>query len=365
MAGLSLNSAACVRSVSKFSECRLCETICPVDAIKTAPESLPAINLFSCVGCGGCSGICPTEALELDNFNVTEFFFEFASESDALISCQKNVPCMAALHVEHLLALALLKGGLTLDMGHCNDCSIAFTCKTHIEQNAHEANYVLEAMQSRAVVTMKEVAYEDETIKTERSRRDFFQTFTLKKAYQAKHDWDRHVEMATDEYIAHSVDDINIASVRHKKLTNKRKLLFMALKRTQKPETHHIIDANALTFTSQKLLDASLCTACQMCYRICPSGALSSDMKHSKIDFDPFLCVRCHLCHDVCESDAITVSPSYNMKEFFESSVQNLIAFDVKQCHECGLAFSSLHGETICRRCQIEEDEAKALWGIE
>jgi ferredoxin len=88
-------------------------------------------------------------------------------------------------------------------------------------------------------------------------------------------------------------------------------------------------------------------------------------MKNSKIDFDPFLCIRCHLCHDVCEPHAITLSSSFNMKEFFEPKVQNLIAFDVRHCNECGLMFTSLQGEKICRRCMIEEEEAKELWGIE
>ncbi len=364
MAGLSLNSASCVRSVSKFGECRLCEMICPVEAIEIASESLPAINLFSCVGCGGCAGICPTEALILDNFNVTEFFFAFASEAESLVSCQKNLPCIAALNVEHLIALASLKNGVALDMGHCETCSIAFTCKGQIEKNAHEANYILEAMFSSARVLMQDVAYEDERIASRSSRRDFFQTFTLQQALKAKKEFDRNIEIATDEFQEHSIHDLNIASVRRKELTNKRKLLFTALKRAAKPEMYHVVDADALSFTSQKLLDPSTCTACQMCYRICPSGALSSDVKNSKIDFDPFLCLRCHLCHDVCESNAIQMSPTYNIKEFFEPTAQNLVCFDLKNCHECGLSFSSLQGETLCRRCQIEEDEAKALWGI-
>ncbi len=363
-AGLSLNSASCVRSVSKLSECRLCETICPVEAIQVAPEALPAINLFSCVGCGGCVGVCPTEALKLDHFSATEFFFACAAEAESLISCQKNLPCISVLNVEHLIALASLKSGITLDMGHCENCSIAFTCKSQIEKNAHEANYVLEAMLSSATVVMADVAYEDESMKQESSRRDFFQTFTLQQALKAKQEFERDVTIATDAFMEHSIHDVNIANLRHKEVSDKRKLLFTALKRAAKPEMYHVVDADALSFTSQKLLDASICTACEMCYRICPSGALSSDMKNSKIDFDPFLCLRCHLCHDVCESDAITLSSSYNIKEFFEPTVQNLISFDVKQCDECGLAFSSLNGETICRRCRIEEDEAKELWGI-
>jgi ferredoxin len=87
-------------------------------------------------------------------------------------------------------------------------------------------------------------------------------------------------------------------------------------------------------------------------------------MRSSKIDFDPFLCVKCHLCHDVCESDALSVSTSYNLKEWYEPTVQNMITFSVRRCDECGLIFSSVGDEKICRRCRLEEEEAMELWGL-
>jgi len=119
-----------------------------------------------------------------------------------------------------------------------------------------------------------------------------------------------------------------------------------------------------LTFTSQKLLDEESCTACQMCYRVCPTGALTSDIKNSKIDFDPFLCIKCNICHDVCEPKAITLSSSYNVKEFFEPVVQNLISFKVRRCDECNIIFSTNSNEKMCYRCKAEDEEARELWGI-
>ena len=105
-------------------------------------------------------------------------------------------------------------------------------------------------------------------------------------------------------------------------------------------------------------------TACEMCYRLCPTGALVSDMRNSKIDFDPFSCVKCHLCHDVCEPNAITLSPSYNLREWYEPQVRNLVTFSVRRCNECDTLFSSSTGETVCRRCRLEEEEARELWGL-
>jgi len=198
----------------------------------------------------------------------------------------------------------------------------------------------------------------------EGERRDFFRALTLKNAVHAKQKFDREVETATDELVEHTIANDKIAQLKQKGIPDKRKLLFTALKRAEKPSTYHVVDANELSFTSQKLFDEEKCTACQMCYRVCPTGSLSSNVRNGKIDFDPFLCIKCHICHDVCEPDALTLSDSYNIKEFFEPRVQNLVTFDVKSCDECGRLFTSLQGKKMCYQCECEEEEARELWGI-
>lgn len=367
MAGLTLDAGRCVRALSKFSTCDSCLSACPTPAIAIENEKLPSINLSLCVGCGGCVGVCPTEAFKLDDFSIVDFFFEFVSEPGTLLSCRKNVPCLSALHVEYIIALASLKNGLIFDMGHCDGCEIASTCKPLIEAHAEEANYVLDATEQDATVLLKHISFEnnDKTEDNESDRRSFFKAINLENVADAKAQFERSVEIATDDFVENFLSSEQIATLREKQLSDKRKLLFTALKRMEKPSQYHVIEGEALSFTSQKLLDKETCTACQMCYRICPTGALTSDLRNSKIDFDPFMCVKCHLCHDVCEPDSLTLSSSYNLKELFEPSVQRLVAFSVRNCHECGGIFTSLKGEKICRRCDIEEEEARGLWGIE
>ena len=365
MAAIALNASSCVRSLAKFSECNKCEVVCPTNAI-VIDGALPAINFSLCVACGGCAGVCPSEALTLDDFSATDFFFEFASSEETLISCRKNVPCLSVFSVEHIIGLASLKNGIVFDMGHCEGCDIAHTCQKQIEANAEEANYVLSAMESEAEVSLENICYVEEAIAPapEGERRDFFRALTLKNAATAKHKFDREVEVATDALVEHTITNDKIALLKQKGIPDKRKLLFTALKRAEKPSTFHVVDAKELSFTSQKLFDEELCTACQMCYRVCPTGSLSSNMRNAKIDFDPFLCIKCHICHDVCEPDALTLSDSYNIKEFFEPRVQNLVKFNVKSCNECGRLFTSIKGKDMCYQCECEEEEARELWGI-
>ncbi|MDD5372047.1 MAG: 4Fe-4S binding protein [Sulfurimonas sp.] len=361
---IQLKASRCVRLLSKESECNRCEVICPTEAIVIANNPLPAINFSICVGCGACDALCPNEALSLDEFNPTDFFFNFMQESENLISCRKNVPCIAALNIENIISIALLKKETVFDMGHCNECSIAHKCKPQIERNYEEASYMLQAMMSDSIIKLENVKYEEPKEIKESSRREFFSKVNLANVAKTKLQFEKEVQKATDELVEHTLQNSDIALLKQKRITDRRKLFFTAIRRTKKPSQFHIVEADEMTFTSMKLLDGDKCTACQMCYRVCPSGALTSDIKNSKIDFDPFLCIKCNTCHDVCESDAITLSPTYNVKEFFEPEVHNLIKFSVRRCDECSVIFSSNSNDRLCYRCKAEDEEAKELWGI-
>lgn len=361
---IQLTASKCVRSLARESECDRCEVICPTKAIVLGDNPLPSINFSLCVGCGGCQGVCPSEALNLDEFNSTDFFFDEVQEESSLISCRKNVPCISVLSVEHIISLAILKKELVFDMGYCDGCDIAHTCKKEILKNYEEASYLLEAMQNPAKIELKNVCYEDKTEDKPRDRRDFFRSINLNGIAKTKASFEAEVQKATDELVEHTLAKTDIALLKKKTIPQKRKIFFTAIKRVEKPSQFHIVDAKEVSFTSAKVLDIELCTACQMCYRVCPSGALSSDVKNSKIDFDPFLCIKCHICHDVCEPNAITLSPSYNIKEFFEPVVQNLATFRVKRCDECNIIFSTNSNDKLCYRCKIEDEEARELWGI-
>ena len=361
---IQLKASRCVRLLSKESECNRCEVICPTEAIVIGANPLPSINFSACVECGACDAICPNEALSLDDFNTTNFFFSFMEDEESLISCRKNVPCIAALNIENIISIALLKKEIVVDMGHCDECHIAHKCRPQIEKNYEEASYILKAMESEAKIRVENVKYESKAEVKESNRRDFFSKVNLKNVVKTKMEFEKEIQKATDELVEHTLQKSDIALLKQKRITDRRKLFFTAIKRVKKPSIYHVIEADELSFTSMKLLDDATCTACQMCYRVCPSGALSSDIKNSKIDFDPFLCIKCHICHDVCEPNAITFSPSYAVKEFFEPEVHNLIKFSVKRCDECNVIFSTNGSERLCYRCKAEDEEAKELWGI-
>ena len=364
---LNLNAGACVRSLTVESNCNNCEVICPTQAIIVGENPLPSINHSLYISCDAYDAVCPSEALSLDEFKPSEFFFDFLEDKENLISCKKNVPCIASLNVEHLISMAVLKKEIVFDMGHCNICVLAYKCEPQILRIYEEATYLLEAMENSASIKLLNIEYEPkpEDENKETSRREFLSSLDVKGVVKAKHSFEQEIQSATDELVEHTLEKTDIALLRRKTIPAKRKLFYTAIKRVEKPSTFHVVDAREVSFTSSKLLDEDLCTACQMCYRICPTGALTSDVKNSKIDFDPFICIKCNSCHDVCEPDALKVSPSYNIKEFFEPAVVNLIEFKVKRCNECNVIYSTNDSTSVlCYRCKSEDDEARELHGI-
>ena len=348
--------ASCVRATSKFSECTKCVDICPVSTIELV-DNVPAFTPSACIECGGCVGVCPTESFSLSDFSAINFFFSALEKKEHQFSCKAELPCLSVLSVEHLIALALGSDEpIIMDAKACNCGGDSRRLNDQIEANIEEANFVLSSFSSKQILveslTNIEEPEEEEQV---RDRRSFL---SLKGAVKTKQDFDEAV--VSDELKAFELDVETIAKIKDKKIPDKRKLLFSLLKREEKRESYEVLAQEDITFTSQKFVDES-CTNCQICYRICPTGALSSDNKFSVINFDAMMCVKCHLCHDVCEPDAIQLQPGFEIKEFFEPTQRTLAKFDIQRCNECGNYFTYTGGVKECFRCKIEEEEAMEL----
>ena len=199
---------------------------------------------------------------------------------------------------------------------------------------------------------------EEKSSEEESSRRSFLGNASLKGVVKSKMTFDEAVE--ADELRAFALDSITISKIKEKNLPDKRKILLTTLKHVGAPDIFEVLAEEDVGFTSQKFVDDS-CTNCQICYRICPTGALSSDAKFSLINFDAMLCVKCRLCHEVCEPNAIQLQPGFELKEFFEPRQRTLATFDIRRCNECGNYFTYQGGEQSCARCMVEEEEAMFL----
>ncbi|MFA5502408.1 MAG: 4Fe-4S dicluster domain-containing protein [Sulfurovaceae bacterium] len=355
--GLNFDASSCVRTSAIASNCQKCVDICPAQTIKLT-SNLPSFTPIECIECGGCAGVCPTSSFMLSEFNVTDFSFEYFTDPQVL-SCKQNIPCLAVFNPEELISLTLGSDKeLVLDVGHCETCEIKEKLYPLIKANIEEANFILSSFSFKQI-KCENIKLESPQAKNEESdRRNFLGSFKPINAIKHKVEFDEIVNK--DELKSFELDDAMVSKIKNKKIPDKRKLFFALLKQEEKPKRYETIDSNDISFSSQKYIDQN-CNNCQICYRICPTGALSSNNNFSEIHFDAMLCVKCHLCHDVCTQNAIHMQPSFEIKEFFEPTGRVLADFVVKRCDECGNSFTYLGGDTVCPRCSTEEDEAIML----
>ena len=366
MSLLTLDIAKCVRTTNKFSECTECVSACPVETIKIH-EQLPSFVPNDCVGCGGCLSSCPDNAYELDDFNAINFLFSYLESEKNSISCKEDaIPCLSALNAEEILSMTLLSPKEVLfDKSHCAECEIAKINLSIIEKRVEEVNFLLEAMDVQKLVRFEEVVFNDISDEDEKTnRRDFLSKASVSGAIKAKQKFDNSIEALDEELKEHKASAEDIQKIRNKVVPDRRKLLKMAMKRVEIPKELHIIESENISFMSQKVLDEESCTNCQMCYRICPTGALSSDKYGGFIAFDAFNCIKCSSCHDVCEPNSLVHKDTFSLKELFNPKQERLVNFSVKRCNECSMPFVYRGGEVMCMRCRVEEEEANELWGI-
>ena len=353
---LQLDVSRCVRATSKFSICNKCVDVVP-DSISLV-DNLPTFTNSTGVEASACIGSCPTEAFSLSDFSTTQFFFNFLDSKIRLISPKINVPCISVLSVEHLISLAIASDeDVVLDMSSYDSNSILFEI---ISNRIEEANFVLSSFCDKELKTnftpSKEIVDRDE--KEESSRRSFLGNVSLKGAVKHKKAFDEAI--VEDELKRFKFDTSLISKIKEKSIPDKRKILLTTLKRANVPNVFEVLPEEDVSFISQKFVDES-CTNCQICYRICPTEALSSNGKFSIINFDSMLCVKCHLCHDVCEPNSIQLQSGFEIKELFEPSTRALAKFNIKRCNECGNPFTYKGGIIECPRCKAEEEEAMFL----
>jgi ferredoxin len=356
--------------MSKFSDCTKCVDACPQNI--QLVDNLPSFANATGIEAAACLGVCPTEAFSLSDFSVTEFFFTFVESKVRLISSKINVPCISVLSVEHLISLALAcDEPITIDLNGYEENSHLLT---QIKNRIEEANFVLSSFCNKELRdnlddsslefldnnTKESSLKENNNSKEEdvSSRRDFLSQASLKGVVKHKKTFDEAVE--AEDLQVFKIDAEVISKMRDKNIPDKRKILFTTLKRANIPNLFEVLPEEEISFVSQKYIDES-CTNCQICYRICPTGALSSNGKFSLINFDAMLCLKCHLCHDACEPDSIHLQSGFEVKEFFEPTQRTLATFNIKRCNECGNNFTYTGGEQACPRCRVEEEEAMFL----
>ena len=95
-----------------------------------------------------------------------------------------------------------------------------------------------------------------------------------------------------------------------------------------------------VTLLSNKETGELNCTACILCAKACPTGAIvierhrgdDKKWKLDKFDLDNSICCYCGLCEEACNFDGIKLAPKYEFSSYEKPS----LVYDVHRLQELG-----------------------------
>lgn len=332
----SYTATRCLRNEYYHNDCTLCIDLCPKGAFHIVRNKL---TLFEneCVGCAGCIGSCPTEALEIESFDPNGYAAAYQHIEEApILSCKVTTPCLGVFDVEHLTVMALRgERNVTCDLSHCAGCVLNEngTLEESIRAKIEGTNQFLATIQK---------AYRIETIDVKEEQSDRRALF--RKGFE------KVKESLAEESVAH----VSMTMAHHKLPDQKMPLKRILLKNSLKEivaglETTGFSESSPLFFNKQ--INFETCTNCGECIQFCPTDALFPTSDKQGIYFSQGKCIGCGICEDICKPKAITSKDGYDLVNIAYERSEQLVHYDMVTCHECRCPFPYKGGEPICDRC--------------
>lgn len=331
----SYTGTRCLRNEYYHNDCRICIDLCPKGAFHIVRNKL---TLFEneCVGCAGCIGSCPTEALQIESFDPNGFSAGYQHRDESLVSCKVSTPCLGVFDIEHFAVMAMRgKRNVVCDLSHCAGCPLSENgrLEASIRSKIGEANAFLELIgNEHRIETIEE--------KEEQSdRRALFRKGFEKLKETVAEESEAHIAMTTAH---HRLPDM--------KMPLKRVLLKNSLKEVVGDlKTTGFTETSPLFFNKQ--IDFAACTNCGDCIQFCPTDALFPTSDKQGIYFSQGKCIGCGICEDICKPNAITKKEGFDLVSVAFDRAEQLVHYELVMCHECRTPYPYKGGDPICDRC--------------
>ncbi len=362
----------CLNGMHKGEACSYCVEVCPADAIVLTGDVFSPLKMYQarCVRCGACVSACPTgvfvqprQVEEQENVTrVLEELQDFSIELtcpqhpgnhvsvapvDALVGVGR---CLGSLPLSRILAWAMsTEGDLWLNDSLCASCPIGQVSQ-RISTTAELANRFLEAWGKKERVRLVS-GLRDGGGREHRpdfydgqqpgySRRDFFKALGRMMFRTVG----TIVEEALSTPLPESDSEVPAERLR-------LRAVFSAMGEPKVEE----IELKGLPFASLSVSNS--CSGCNLCVRICPTGALTASVEELwySLDFLEPDCIGCDLCAMVCPEKAIEVRSILNAAHLIQSEPVSLVTGHLVPCKECGVPVREREGEeSLCHVCKVK-----------
>jgi ferredoxin len=358
---VAFESSRCLHELSKYSKCEACYEICPVDAIQ--PGKPPAFDEEACESCLACLSICPTGAYKATD--AVPALMNCAARTDA-----KTVELVCALHpsaetggaetnlgIQIRSCLAGLGTGAYLILtavgveqvitriDACAQCPWG-SLVSQIEKQVKQAQKMLAPWDLTEAI--KTLPSEETTNLVERplwdadnpplSRRDLFRMAS------------RQGQLAAARVL---MEDKGTTP---KSPSHDRKRSLNALKHFSLQEFGNG-KFPLEGFDCAKISVSEDCTACGVCARTCPTGALQfivdAEIKY-QLKFSLGMCIDCEICVPICAVNAISISHDPTFEELLKPKDEYIVLQEgeLVECDRCRTLIAKRPGTNLCPMCE-------------
>ncbi len=352
-----LNTDQCLRARYRFSACEACVRACPTNALHL--DGSIALNAEICAACRACLHVCPTGALD-GNDGAAELFrciTELHQPHHIELACsqhpapEKGSPdvnvvvrvsgCLAALGPSmYLSVLALGVERVAVRLDACPTCSIGKVC-SEISNTLSIVPRLLASLGIDARVMGLSV------VPDQADRPVYDAQHPPVSRYALFHMFGAGGPRRTWRALAG--EDEQSATI--KLPSRERRRLLAAL--------HHLPLRNVntpvegLSFTRMTADDR--CTACGVCARICPTGALSFTVTEDDdyvLAFSSGACIDCGACSKLCAASSLHRADAI-FADVLASGPIALRAGMLRSCTACGARFAAETSSDLCPVCDV------------
>ena len=354
-----LNSDRCVHERDRLAQCDLCVRACPVDALHV--DAHITLDEKMCVACGLCVHTCPVGAFKGDDgfIDLLNLVGRLPENSIIELACPRHPApqngenenasvirtkmCLAALGTSRYLQLLVRVPQLIVRTDACAECVLG-RARPAITQAVDSARSVLAARGEAEQLI--EVNEKPTTAKTRAvydaknppvSRRDLLRVFVTEGSKVAARALD-----SADESAAGKTPPLE------------RRRLINVLRQFVPIEMPEWQPVPASNLGLVRLAADNKCTACGICARACPTGAMQfveGENNSYRLTITPAQCTNCGICLDLCDPKSLQRNGVPTFGELLGAEPQVLRTGTLKECYRCKQKFADHIEGNLCSVC--------------
>lgn len=371
---IELHPARCLNTRFRAVNCTRCADACPAAGAITVTNGHPTLAADACVQCGLCLHYCPTNAfIRPDNLSgklIQSVATLPAGPVDVLCSrhpCPDIGPspqavqtrhCLAALSPAVLLELAQAGHNIWLDDNHCSACPLG---RVHaaLGETVAEANGWASLLPDAGTIRLQGSG----DLKAGLSARPVVQAEQPPVSRRGllgavKRMARESVPPPPAPALVQGGKTVPVSARLPQSipLGRSRVLALLEAAPQDSPVTPH--SAAALPLADIKI-DSQRCTACGLCARFCPTGALKflSDDNEFALTFQPGLCLgrACSICALACPEQAVALNPVALSPTVLLK--RPLAAGSLTRCVKCAEPMAPMANRpNLCYACRTQND---------